>query len=141
MQEVAEKLENEKKEADMRKEITKNNEDCENFLRSMIRNHEQWVYSSTILTYWAVMTDLRSSSSSYYLEFKKAELRSWNASKYTREYEYLEQFDRQHAQRDLDELYNDSRNLWRWRGFWEKRELRKMGAKNHCNQYLHLAFQ
>ena len=26
------------------------------FLCSMIRNHEQWVYSSTILTYWAVMT-------------------------------------------------------------------------------------
>ena len=25
----------------------------------MLRKHEQWVYSSTMLTYWAVMTDLR----------------------------------------------------------------------------------
>ena len=50
----------------------KNNEDWKNFLHCMIRNHEQWVYSSTILTYWAVMTNLRSSSSSHYLEFKKA---------------------------------------------------------------------
>ena len=50
----------------------KNNEDRKTFSRSMIRNHKQWVYSSTILIYWAVMTYLRSSSSSYYFEFKKA---------------------------------------------------------------------
>ena len=30
----------------------------------------------------------------------------------------------------------------RWcRGFWEKKELRIVGAKNHCNQYFYLAFQ
>ena len=46
----------------------------------MIRNHEQWVCSSTILTYWAVMTYLRSSSSSYHLEIKKAKWRTWNAA-------------------------------------------------------------
>ena len=67
-----------------RKENTKNNEDWKNFLRCTIRNHEQWVYSSTILTYWAVMTYLRSSSSSYCLEFERALPRSWNAAKYTR---------------------------------------------------------
>ena len=43
--------------------------------------------SSTILTCWAVMTDLRSSSSSCYLEFKKALPRSWNAAKYNRKNE------------------------------------------------------
>ena len=32
--------------------------------------------------------DLHSSSSPYYFVFKKAEPRSWNAAKYTREYEY-----------------------------------------------------
>ena len=92
VQEVAEKLK--KREfAPIRKEITKNNEDWKNFLRSTIRNHEQWVYSFTILIYWAVMTDLRSSSSScYYLEFKKPEPRSWNAAKYTREWVFLETF-------------------------------------------------
>ena len=64
MREVAEKLNN-GKDAAMRKEIIpKNDEDWKNFLRSMIRNHEQWVYSSTILTHWAVLTDLRSSSCS-----------------------------------------------------------------------------
>ena len=42
---------------------------------------------------WSSLTEqlrqyLRSSSSSYFFEFKKAEPRSWNAAKYTREYEY-----------------------------------------------------
>ena len=41
------------------------------------------IYSSRTLTYWAVMTDLRSSSSSHYLEFKKkAQPRNWNAAKH-----------------------------------------------------------
>ena len=53
-------------------EDTERTEDWKNFLRSIIRNHEQWVYSLTILTYWEDMTYLRSSSSSYHLEFKKA---------------------------------------------------------------------
>ena len=71
LQEVAEKVKN-CKDAAVRKEITKNNEDWKIFLCSMIRNREQWVHSSPILTYQAVMTHLRSSSSSCYLEFKKA---------------------------------------------------------------------
>ena len=83
-----------------------------NFLRSMIRNHEQWVCSSTILTYWAAMTYLRSSSISYYTKFEKAEPRSWNTAKYTREMSFPGNvFDFQHARRDLDELHNDSRKL------------------------------
>ena len=58
------------------------------------------------------MTYLRSSSSSYYFEFKKAKPRSWNAAKYSRGYEYSrKRFDLQHAQRDSDELHNDSRTL------------------------------
>ena len=71
MQEVAEKLKNFKRRC-YQEENTENNEDWNIFLCSMIRNNEQWVHSSTILTYWAVMTYLRSSSSSYYLEFTKA---------------------------------------------------------------------
>ena len=46
---------------------------------------------SILLRSWLtekVTTYLRSSSSSYYFEFKKAEPRSWNCAKYTREYEY-----------------------------------------------------
>ena len=34
------------------------------------------------------MTDLLSSSSSFFLGFKEAQPRNWNAAKYTREYEY-----------------------------------------------------
>ena len=33
------------------------------------------------------------------------------------------------------------RNRWWFRGFWEKKELRKVGAKNHCHQYFYFAFQ
>ena len=72
MQEVAEKLKNWEYAA-MKKEIAKKktNEDRKNSTQ-----HDQesrtGVYSSTILTYWAVMTYLRSSSSSHYLEFEKA---------------------------------------------------------------------
>ena len=32
-------------------------------------------------------------------------------------------------------------NRWWCQGFWEKKELRLVGAKNHCNRYLYLAFQ
>ena len=132
-----------------REENTENNKDWKNFIRSMIRNHGQWVYSSTILTYWAVMTYQRSSSSSYYLEFKEAWSRSWNAAKYTRENEYswkrfwlstwstrswwiIQSFKR---------FGNTISNRWWCRGFWEKKELRIVVAKNHCNQYIYLAFQ
>ena len=75
------------KHAAIRKEITKKKTSKIGRI-SYARYHEQWVCSSTILIYWAAMTYLRSSSSSYYHEFEKAEPRSWNAAKYTREYEY-----------------------------------------------------
>ena len=48
-------------------------------------------------------------------------------------------FDRQHVQRYSDELHNDSRNLTTWLAMLRK-ELRILGAKNHCNQYFHRAF-
>ena len=123
--------------------------DRKNFLRSMIRNHERWVYSSAILTCWAVMTDLRSSSSSYYLDFEKAKPRSWNAAKYTREFEcswkrfwsstcstrswWITQW--------FKKFGNTVGNRWWCWGFWETKELRIVGAKNHCHQYFYLAFQ
>ena len=88
--------------------IEENNEDRKNILRSMIRNHEQCVLlrgSSTKITrtigiHWRLenlprswLTEQlwqypRSSPSSYYLEFKKAWPRRWNAAKNTREYVY-----------------------------------------------------
>ena len=111
----------------------------------MVRNHEQWVYSSTILIYWAVMTIPRSSSTSCYLEFKKAQPRSWNAAKYTREYEYSwKRFDRQHSTRSwwIIQLFkkfgNTIGNRWWCRGFIEEKELRTVWTKNHCNQYFYL---
>ena len=38
--------------------------------------------------------------------------------------------------------YTMIQEIWRyhWR-FWEQKELRIVGAQNHCNQYLYLAFQ
>ena len=111
MQEVAEKLKN-WKDAAIRKKYKKNNEDWKNFLRSMIRNHEQWVYSSTMLAYWAVMT---------YLVPHQALITS-SSRKPSRDVGMLRNtpedmsfpgnvFDRQHAQRNSDELHNDSKNL------------------------------
>ena len=41
-----------------------------------------------LVTHRAVMTIPRSSSRSYYIEFKKAQLRSWSGAKYTRRYAY-----------------------------------------------------
>ena len=55
LQEVAERLKN-WKDAAIRKKKLKDSEDWNNLLRNMIRNHEQWVYSSTILICWAVVT-------------------------------------------------------------------------------------
>ena len=57
-------------------------------------------------------------------------------------------FDRQHAQRDPEESHNYSRNLATLLDIAvdvedseRSRKLRIVGAKNHCNQYLYLAFQ
>ena len=149
MQEVAEKLKNWKYAA-IRKEITENNEDWNNFYAawSGITNSES--FCSPILTYWSVVTYLRSSSSSYCLEFEKAWPRRWNAAKYTREYKYY-----------WTRFWSStcSTRSWRitqlfqeiWQHYWKSlsmsrilsrsRKLRIVGAKNHCNQYLYLAFQ
>ena len=111
------------------KEITKNNEDWKNCLRNMIRNHEQWVYSSRIPTYLAVMTYLRSSSNSYDLEFKKAEPRSRNAAIYTRGYEYFYVFNCQLATRDHEERHNDPRNLAASSGILRKEGIESSGSE------------
>ena len=51
-------------------------------------------------------------------------------------------FDSQHVRRDHDELHNDSRNLATPSGIQRKEGMEKsVRAKNHCNQYLYLAFQ
>ena len=57
-------------------------------------------------------------------------------------------FDRQHARRDPDELHNCSRKLATPSRIADdvedsekKKELRIVGAENHCNQYLYLSFQ
>ena len=148
MQEVAEKLKNVWKTLLSRENTEKNERDWKNFLPSMIRNQEQWVYSSTILIHWAVMTYLRSSSS-YYLEFKKSQPRSWNAARYTRGYEYSwKRFwfstcstTSWRITQWLKKFGNTIGKRWWCRRFWEKKELRTVGAKNCCNQYLYLAFQ
>ena len=49
-------------------------------------------------------------------------------------------FDRQRARRDPEELHNYSRNLAISLAIL-RTELRKVEAKNHCNQYLYLAFR
>ena len=152
MQEVIGKLKNWKYAA-VRKEIfflkKNNNVDWNNFLRSMIRNHAQWAYSSAILTHRAVMTYQRSSSSSYYLEFKKVLPRSWKTPKYTREYEYSwKRFWSSTCSTrlwwiiQLFKKFGNTIGNRQWcKGLWEEKESRKVGAKNHCNQYLYLAFR
>ena len=117
-----------------------NNEDWKNFVRSMIRNHEQWVYSSTILTCWADMTYQRSSSSSCYLEFTSIEAgmprntredmsiprNFWSSTCSTRSWRTTQKF------KKFGDIIGDSE---------KRRNLRIVGAKNHCNQYLYVAFQ
>ena len=93
-----------------RRKLLKNNEDCKNFARSMIRNREQWVYSSPILSSYDIPT------------FLIKTLITWSCTKPSREVgmprntrEHMSipgnVFDRQHAQRDSDKVHNDSRNL------------------------------
>ena len=90
MQEVAEKLKS-WEYADMRKETTKNNEDWKNFLRSMIGDREQWVYSSTILTYWAVITVPPFLIKLLLPRVQESLDAKLDASKYTKEFEYSRQ--------------------------------------------------
>ena len=82
------------------------------FLCRMMRNHVQSVYSSTILTYWAVVTDLRSSSSCY-LEFVESFAAKLECHEIHKNIWGIpgNAFDCQHARRDPDASHNDSRNL------------------------------
>ena len=99
--------------------------------------------SSTVLTHRAVMTIPRSSSNSQFLEFNKAQLRNWNAAKYTRRFEY--------SWKRFWLLTCSTRSWWIvqmiqeiWRHywvFWEQKELRKVRAKNDCSQHLHLVLR
>ena len=91
----------------------KNNEDWNNFRRSMIKNHEQWVYSSTILTYWAVMRYLRLPHQARITSSSRMPCREVGVLRNTRENMSIpgNVSDRQHARRDPEELHNDLRNL------------------------------
>ena len=92
--------------------------------------------------------DPRSSSSPFCLVFKEAQPRSWNAAKYTRGYDHS--WKRFWSSTCLTRSWrviqlfkkfgNTIENRW-CRGFWEKKELRIVGAQNHCNKNLYLAFQ
>ena len=132
------------------------------FLRSLIRNHAQWVdweikyedyqnywyilktqKSSTILTHRAVMTVpafliklslLRVQESlAAILECCEIHERRWV---------FLETF---LSVNMLDEILMNCtmiQEIWRQhQRFWEQKELRKVEAKNHCNRYLYLAFR
>ena len=125
-QEVAENLTNWEDAAIKRKYIKKKNGRLE-------KSHAAWSgitnsesiedsKSSMILTQRAVMTYLRSSSCSHYLEFEKAEPRSWNAAKYTREYEYsLETFLIVHMLNDILMNCTIILGIWRHFGYSENR--------------------
>ena len=98
--------------AAIRKKILKNNKDWNNFFMQDDENHVQSVYSSTILTYWAVVTDLRSSSSCY-LEFVESFAAKLECHEIHKNIWGIpgNAFDCQHARRDPDASHNDSRNL------------------------------
>ena len=130
-----------------------NNKDWKNFLRSMIRDHEQCVYwwikyenykndwymlktQKNLL--WSWLTEqlrqyLRSSSSSCDLEFKRAYPRSWDAAKYKRIYGYY--------WTRFWSSTSSTRSWWNfwiiqeiWQNHWESltmsRILRKEGIEN-----------
>ena len=127
MQEVAEKLKNWKYAA-IRKEITENNEDWNNFYAawSGITNSESFVPPSWLtdqLWHTCVPHQALIASSSRKLG------RELGMPRNTRENMIFagNASDRQHAQRDPEELHNYSRNFGntignrcRCRGFWEK---------------------
>ena len=148
MQEVAEKLKNWKYAA-IRKEITENNEDWNNFYAawSGITNSESFVPPSWLtdqLWHTCVPHQALIASSSRKLG------REVGMPRNTRENMIFagNASHRQHAQRDPEELHNYSRNLATLleiavdvEDSEKSRKLRIVGAKNHCNQYLYLAFQ
>ena len=138
----------------------KNIEDWKNFPRSMIRNPEQWVCweikyeaykndwnllktekSGMILTHWAVTTVptfLITSSS-------RKPKREVGMPRNTRENMSIPGHNFFLIVNMLDEIlmnYTMIQEIWRHhRRFREEKELRKVRAKNHCKQYLYLAFR
>ena len=93
-------------------------------------------YDSTYVPHQALVT-----SSS------KEPIREVGMLRNTREYMGIigHVFDRRHPRRDHDEISElfkkfgkTIENRWPCRGFWQKKELRIVGAMNHCNQYLYL---
>ena len=120
----------------MKKEVTKRHQRLQHNQES--RTASLFFYDPDLQSSYNTSTFL---SSFCYLEFKKAEPRFWNASKYTREYEYSwKRLWLTHVQRDPEELHNYFRKLAAPSGIAddvedsEKMELRIVGAKNHYNQ-------
>ena len=75
-----------------------------------------------------------------HLEIKKAKWRTWNAANEKPENTNIpgNVFDCQHARREPGELHN-ALKIWQYhREFREEKELRKLWAKIHCNQYFYL---
>ena len=151
MQEVAEKLKNWSGAAVKRKLLKKTSKIGSNFLRSMIRNHEQW--ESILLRSWLTEQLWRT-----YVPHQ-ALITSSSIGKPSREIGMPRNtcdnmsilgnvFDCQQARRDREELHNDSRNLTTPSGIdddvedsekrrnWEQWERRAI-AINTC----YLAFQ
>ena len=146
MREVAEKLKN-WKDAAIRKEITKNNGDWKNFLRSNIRNHERWSIGWSVTRmigmYWRlkIFYDPHSPSSYDSAHVPHQALIDSISRKPGREAgmprntrENMSILGNVLIANMLDEIlmnYTMIQEIWRhhWR-FWEKKELRIVWAKN-----------
>ena len=127
MQEVAEKLKN-WKDAAIRKKMLKNNKDWNNFLRSMIRNHEQWVYSSTILTHWAVMTYV---PHQVLPQVQESQAGKWECCEiHERIWVFLETFLIVNMLNEILINYTIIREIWRhhWR-FWKTEGIENNGSE------------
>ena len=143
MQEVAEKLKKWKNTAIKRKILKTTKIGRISYAAwSGITNSESILLSSWLTE--QLWQYLRSSSSSYYFEFKKPS-REVGMLRNTREDMSIlgSFFDRQHVRRDLLMNYTMIQEIWQHHRELEKRrkELRIVGAKNHCNQYFYFAFR
>ena len=115
------------------------NEDSKNFACSMIKNREQWVYSSPILSSYDMTTFLSKHLLPGVVQSLAAK---WECREiHERRWVFLETFLIVNMLNEILIIYTMIQEIWRhyWR-FWEY-ELRKMEAKNRCNQYFYLAFQ
>ena len=112
----------------------KNIEDWKNFLRSMISNHEQWVYSSAILTFLSgcdIPTFLIKLLLLCFRESLAAKLECRGI--HERIWVFLQTFLIVNMLDECLKNYTMIQEIWQHHlGFREKKELRKMGAKNHC---------